>query len=216
MAINENLIISACAKLPLIGNEDGLIPAFGLYLTQHYADFYNYSSYETINYLEKHQPDAVAQAEEGLREAGRVCAFYTLGGIMISQEWEAVVMPMIESDEDWVYGIVAVVNTFGWGKWKVEKLIPHDFLDISITNSYESEGWLKHYPLSNHSRCYLAQGGASGIMNLLYQGNIRQHPPLNQEYYESSFNSQLSFRTEEVECRTMGNKECRFITKRGL
>lgn len=214
MAINEDLIISACSQLPLVGNEDGLIPAFGLYLTQHYADFYNYSSFETINYLEKHQPDTVAKAEEGLREAGRICAFYTFGGIMLSQEWEAVVMPMIESNEDWVYGIVAIVNTFGWGKWKVEKLIPGELLDISITNSYESEGWLKHYPLSKKSRCYLAQGGCSGIMNLLYQGNVRSSPALNQAYFQSSFHHQSSFITQEIECRTMGDKVCRFITKR--
>lgn len=214
MAIDENFIVANCQKLPLNGNEDGLIPAFGLYLTRHYADFYNYSSFEAIHYLETHQPDIAPQAKAKLIEAGMLCAFYTFGGIMLSQEWEAVVMPQIETEDDWVAGIVAVVNSFGWGKWKIEKLIGGEFLDISITNSYESEGWLKRYSLSNYPRCYLVQGGCAGIMNLLYHGDMRRRPALNQEYFQKIFHTPGSFRCEEVECRTVGDTQCRFITTR--
>jgi len=214
MAIDEKVVVSACSQLPLMGNEDGLIPAFGLYLSRHYADFYNTSSFETVQYIEQHQPGAIEQAEAGLVEAGMLCAFYTFGGIMLSQEWEAVVMPMVDSDDDWVSGIVGVVNSFGWGKWTIEEFVPGERLDISVTNSYESEGWLKRYPQSKRPRCYLVQGGCTGIMNLLYQGNIRQRPSLTSTYFEEIFNHPQSFRCEEVACRTMGNDTCRFVTTR--
>ena len=41
---------------------------------------------------------------------------------MMSQEWDAVVGPMLETREDWVRGIVGVINALGWGVWKVETL----------------------------------------------------------------------------------------------
>ena len=216
MAIDEKAVVAACSQLPLIGNEDGLIPAFGLYLTRHYADFYNHTSFEALRQVEQCRPEAILQTEVALIEAGMLCAFYTFGGIMLSQEWEAVVMPMIDSDDDWVYGIVAVVNSLGWGKWRVEQLIPGERLEISIPNSYESAGWLSRYPPSQRPRCYLVQGGCAGIMNLLYQGNIRQAPALTPDFFQEIFHSVGSFRCQELTCRTMGDDTCRFVTTRAL
>lgn len=219
MAIEEKAIVAACSQLPLAGNEDGLIPAFGLYLSRHYADFYNASSFETVRYIEAHEPAAITETETGLIEAGMLCAFYTFGGIMLSQEWEAVVMPMVDSDDDWVLGIIGVVNSFGWGKWTIEDFVPGERLEISIDNSYESAGWLARYSNNNQAksqrpRCYLVQGGCAGIMNLLYQGNIRQSPNLTADYFKEAFYNPNSFRCEEIACRTMGDESCRFITTR--
>ncbi|MEM6449588.1 MAG: hypothetical protein AAF703_04650 [Cyanobacteria bacterium P01_D01_bin.105] len=214
MAIDEKAVVSACNQLPLIGNEDGLIPAFGLYLSRHYADFYNLSSFEAVRQIEAQHPAILHQAEQGLVEAGMLCAFYTFGGIMLSQEWEAVVMPMVETVDDWVAGIVAVVNSFGWGKWVIEGFVPGERLEISIANSYESTGWLSRYENSSRPRCYLVKGGCAGIMNLLYQGDIRQRPNLTPEYFEKCFHSPDSFRCEELTCRTMGDDVCRFVTTR--
>lgn len=214
MAIDEKAVVAACSQLPLIGNEDGLIPAFGLYLSRHYADFYNLSSFAAVRQVEAQQPAALAKTEQSLVEAGMLCSFYTFGGIMLSQEWEAVVMPMVATDDDWVPGIVAVVNSLGWGKWTIEAFVPGERLEISIANSYESMGWLAHYETSTRPRCYLVQGGCAGIMNLLYQGNIRQRPSLTDDYFQQCFHSPGSFRCQEVSCRTMGDDLCRFIVTR--
>ncbi len=58
-------------------------------------------------------------AAELFIEAGHACAFNTFGGIMTSAEWDALVLPMLKTREDWVFGMVGCVNALGWGTWKV-------------------------------------------------------------------------------------------------
>jgi len=121
MAIEQRVITEAVAGLGFSGNEEGLIPAFGLYLTKHPADYYNRISYGLLGAFARENPELEEDAIALLTEAGHVCAFHTFGGIMSSVEWDAVVMPMIQSLEDWVYGMVAVVNAFGWGYYEIKQ-----------------------------------------------------------------------------------------------
>lgn len=215
MAIDEGAIVAACSQLPLIGNEDGLIPAYNLYLTRHYADYYNTISYETVRRLESAHAEGLGEAERNLTEAGHVCAFNTFGGIMMSPEWDAVVRPMIETREDWVRGIVAVVNSLGWGRWRITGLEPGARLELAIDNSYESTGWLARYARSTRPRCYLAAGGCAGIMNLVYHADITGRPALTPAFFREIFHERPgSFRATEVECRTTGAPACRFVTAR--
>jgi len=213
MAINERKIIEAVAGLGITGNDEGLIPAFGLYLTQHMADYYNRISFATARRLER-TPELVDDARTLLVEAGHGCAFNTFGGIMRSAEWDAVVRPMLETREDWIYGMAAVVNAFGWGRWAVRDLVPNQRLVVSIDESYEAEGWLRDYPKSDRPRCYLANGGVAGLMNLLYVGDITTGPDLNDAYYKQLFRGNDRFTSTEILCRTKGDPMCLFIAQR--
>lgn len=206
MAIDEDAIVAAVSGLGIAGNDEGLIPAFGLYLTRHMADYYNRLSFATARALERS-----GLAEDGrllLVEAGHVCAFNTFGGIMKSAEWEAVVKPMITCREDWVFGMVAVVNAFGWGRWRVVSLEPGRSLTVQISGSYEAEGYVRDYGQSDRPRCYLASGGVAGLMNLLYVGDITQGPELDEAYYLSLFRKSDSFVAEEVSCLSKGDPVC--------
>ncbi|NQZ20173.1 MAG: hypothetical protein HRT44_13090, partial [Bdellovibrionales bacterium] len=93
IAIEENNvdydgILNAVAGLPLMGNEEGLIPAFGVVLTRH-ANYYNRISFEFIKAMEKQFGEQGRDAAEPLLiEAGHQCAFNTFGGIMTSAEWD--------------------------------------------------------------------------------------------------------------------------------
>ena len=159
--------------------------------------------------------EAFRGAREALIEAGHVCAFNTFGGVMISQEWDAVVGPMLESREDWVHGIVGVINAFGWGVWRVETLEPNQRLRIGIDNSYESAGYLDAYGESRvGATCLLATGGVAGIMNLLYHGDIVSRPALTTEYYDELFHADDGFSARELECRALGAERCVFEASR--
>ena len=151
MAIDERAIIQAVSGLGIAGDDEGMIPAFGLYLTRHMADYYNRISYAAARKMAGTGLEADARAL--LVEAGHVCAFNTFGAIMKSAEWEAVVKPMIESREDWVRGMVAIVNAFGWGRWSVLELVPGEKLHIKVEDSYEAVGWNRDYPQSDVPRC---------------------------------------------------------------
>lgn len=212
MAIDERAVVAAVSGLGIMGNDEGLIPAFGLYLTRHLADFYNRISYATAHRLE--QGEVAEDGKELLIEAGHVCAFNTFGGVMKSAEWDAVVRPMIETREDWVRGMVAVVNAFGWGRWEVSSLDPGASLGIRIHDSYEASGYLRDYGRSKVSRCYLATGGVAGLMNLVYVGDITQGPVLDEDYYVKLFQGGERFVAEETKCVARGDAACELVAKR--
>ncbi len=214
MAIDEQMVIEAVSGLGIRGNEEGLIPAFGLYLTKHTSDYYNRISFATARRLEKQ-----GLADDGrllLVEAGHACAFNTFGGVMVSPEWDAVVRPMIESREDWIRGMVAVVNAFGWGRWRVAQLVPDESLTVTIQDSYEAVGWLRDYPRSDTPRCYLASGGVAGLMNLLYVGDITASPPpgLNEAYYAKLFREGDHYVAQETKCIARGDSHCEVTARR--
>ena len=69
MAINESAVVAAVSGLGIAGNEEGLIPAFGLYLTRHMADYYNRISLATARRIER-TPELADDARDLLVEAG--------------------------------------------------------------------------------------------------------------------------------------------------
>ena len=76
--------------MPLPVNGEGLIPAFGVYVTRMYADYYNRISFAfEREMVALGGREGVAAAASLLVEAGHVCAFHTMGGVMISPEWDA-------------------------------------------------------------------------------------------------------------------------------
>lgn len=212
--INEDLIVITLAGMPLQGDEEGLIPAFGVYLTRMYADYYNKISYR----FEKEITKAMGTHEiatEMLVEAGHICAFNTFGGIMKSAEWKALILPMIENREDWVHGIVAVVNALGWGIWRVEELVPYEKLVIRAYNDYESVGYLRWFGKAEHPINYLMTGGCAGLMNLIYLGDITQDPELNKEYYYKLFKDKDCFVGKQTKCLAMGDEYSEVVVTRG-
>ena len=214
-SVDEAAIVTACGGLPLNGTIEGKIDAFGVSLTRHYANYYNLLGYRFDQQMEAVAGPAAAIAVRLLLvEAGQVCAFNTFGGIMESAEWEGLIKPMIKTTEDWVYGMVSVVNALGWGRWSVASLTPGERLEVVIDGSYESNGYLAAFGTSTTPRCYLGTGGTSGLMNLIYHADIMSRPALTPALYEKTFNDGRFFVAREVECRTMGAKACRFVAER--
>src|SRR5215467_3423600 len=120
--VDEGAVLAALATLKFEGDGDGLIPRFGVYLTHHYGNYYNYASYEFLRRVAAKSPELTPMAEDCLVFAGHSCAFNTFGGIMKSAEWGAVIGPMIREKRDWVFGITACINALEWGRWTVVDL----------------------------------------------------------------------------------------------
>jgi hypothetical protein len=214
-SINEAAIVQACGGLPLGGDAEGNVHAFGVSLTRQYANYYNLLSYRFDRAMSEAAGEAAAEAARLLLvEAGRICAFHTFGGIMESAEWEALIKPQCRTREDWVYGMVAVVNALGWGRWSVAELIPGERLELVVDGSYESNGYLAAFGHSDTPRCYLANGGAAGLMNLLYTADVTKRPDLTPEFYAETFQKPGYFVGEEVACRTQGAPACRFVASK--
>lgn len=207
-------IIQALGSLPLAGNEEGLIPAFGVYLTRHYANYYNRISYEFERRLAAAHPALLAPARMALIEAGHICAFHTFGGIGVSAEWDGLIRPQCRDRADWFHGLVACVNALGWGCWRTVELVPGELAVVDVYGSYESNGRLAMYGETTAGSCFLHNGGVAGLMNLLWVGDLTQRPTLDATYYASIYGQPDAFVAEEVRCRSKGDDRCTIVARR--
>ena len=94
MAIDRKKIIEQMSKVSVIGNEEGMIPAFGVYVQQLPADFWNGFARRIVNSVPEDLADV---AENLLVNAALECGYHTGYGIITSDEWNQVVGPMIEN-----------------------------------------------------------------------------------------------------------------------
>lgn len=230
-SVDENAIIQTLSQITFAGNQYGLIPAFGVQLTRHYADYYNLISFR----FEQQLTQALAQrpsltdllvydypalfyyrqyidltglslSRTLLIEAGHICGFNTMGGIMSSEAWDQMIMPMIKTREDWLHGIIAVINTLGWGVWRISELVPNEQLVVRVWHPYESLGYLRWFGMADHPIDYLVQGVAASLMNLVYEGDITERPALTPQYYQQINRSPTSFWAEQSACVAMGDE----------
>jgi len=240
--IDEEAIIESVASLPLQGDDKGLISAFGVGLTRHYADYYNLVSYRFENALahalatHKHLGEMLwfeystlffykakfgdiqgkTLAQTLLIEAGHICGFQTMGGIMRSDPWYQLVVPQLHCKEDWLAGIIACINALGWGIWRIIEVVPNERLVLRAWYPYESLGYLRILKgeKSDHPIDFLMAGVASAIMNLLYNIDITTKPELTLKSYYQTNRSKGGFWAKQTSCMAMGDPYSEVIVER--
>jgi hypothetical protein len=164
--IDGEKIVRALVGMPIHGDAEGLIPAFGVYLANTPADFYNLVC---IRFIDEMSAKGLGKnAQRLLISDAETCAMNTFRGIMSSPEWDGLVAPMIKDTPDKLYGIVAVSNALGWGNWYVTSHDQGDALRIESVNGYEALGYRELRGTSKVAKCYMLRGVAAGIMALIY------------------------------------------------
>ncbi len=193
--IDDQAIIDAVVGLPIRGGDDGLIPAFGVYLANTPADVYNEIAIEFVETMtERGQRKAACRL---LTEAAESCAMNTFRGIMDSAEWDALVKPMVQEESDKLFALVALSNAFGWGNWRVTEHEPAESLEIVSFNGYEALGFLENRGAAKDSQCWMLQGVSAGVMELVYA--------------EGSFAERFgTYLADEHECIAKGHTTCSF------
>ncbi len=196
MAIEAERILKAVVEGSRIRDEKGISPIFGVYMNFFYTDFYNDISFGLTKKLghEREQEAAIL-----LIQAAQQCAYATFQGIRSSREWEEIVDPMIEVEEDQIYGFAAIAWALGWGDLNVKELVPGERMVLEVKGWYEAQGYLQHV-LSNSGKCYGIRGVAGAFMDLLY----------GEDYPNGCF----TFLADEPLCQAKGDPYCEFITQK--
>ena len=205
--VNTDAVGAFFRDNPPQAGEDGLIKAFGVYLTYLPANYYNKISYR----FEKILDDAggiEGLAKPLLVEAGHICGFSTFGGIMTSETWKENVGPALKTKEDWVYAMVSAINTFGWGYWQILEVDPGKKLRVKVLNSVEGIGFHSEFGEASETKCFMAEGTASAVMNLIYLGGLESNPVFDDDFYYTLFSSKDSFVAEETLCAAKGDDYC--------
>ncbi|MBX3225824.1 MAG: hypothetical protein KIT84_30395 [Labilithrix sp.] len=193
--IDAQRIVRALVEMPIHGNTEGLIPAFGVYLASTPADFYNRISIDFVAEMAK--VGLGRNARKLLVYDAETCGMNTFRGIMSSPEWEGLVGPMIREYDDNLFGIVAVSNALGWGNWHVTAHRSGVTARIESFNGYEALGYLGYRGEASEPQCMMLTGVAAGIMELVYsKGSIADR-----------FGT---FASAEHECISCGEESCVF------
>ena len=214
--VDEAKIVAVLQEMALQGGaETGLIEAFGAVLTNHFADYYNRISYESYFALcEAGIPEE--DSKEMFIQAGHICAFNTFGRIMQSPEWYSLVVPMCANKEDWLHGMIAILNGLGWGIYRIEKIVAEDEFIVRVYNSYEGVGYRRMYSKTDDRNIsFLAMGAVIGLVHLLWKVDIRNKPELTQEFYVEQFNHpDNSYMIEQTHAIAAGDEYDRFVVSK--
>jgi predicted hydrocarbon binding protein len=164
--VDADKIVQALVEMPIHGNSEGLIPAFGVYLASTPADYYNRICLDFVAAMG--EAGLASTAQKLLVYDAETCGMNTFRGIMSSPEWDGLVGPMIREPSDNLFGIVAVSNALGWGNWHVTQHDSPASAKLESLNGYEALGCLEHRGPAKAPQCYMLTGVAAGIMELVY------------------------------------------------
>lgn len=196
--IDKEAIVKAVMGLPLAGNDEGLIPAFNVYLGLMPQDVYNLMCIRFVEEMAK--ANLRDLAINLLIEDAENCALNTFNGILNSDEWAGLIAPMVKDQRDQIFGLVAVANALGWGRISVLKHSDEKELILTSTNGYEAIGYLEINKINEFSKCYMLTGIASGLMALIYEkGEIEDRSG--------------SYAASENECLCKGDDHCRIVSR---
>lgn len=164
MAIDRKRIIDDLSQIEVVGNEEGLIPAFGVFVNQLPASFWN-SFAERLT--RKVPADLMEAAEFLLVNAAHECGYHTGYGIITSEEWKAAVAPMVEKvPEDVLHGAFAVFTAWGWGETEIVELDPGERMVVRAYDYYESD--VVEHGASAKLSAYMICGVSAAFMDLAY------------------------------------------------
>jgi len=166
MAIDRKRIIESLSRVKVAGNEEGLIPAFGVFVNQLPAGFWNSFAERLVWQVNDELRDA---AEALLVNAAHECGYHTGYGIITSDEWRAVVEPMIEqAPEDVLHGAFAVLAAWGWAKAEIVELAPNERILVRAYNYYEAD--VVRHGVRRYPCAYMLRGISAAFMDLAYGG----------------------------------------------
>lgn len=167
MAIDRKRIIEDMSKIELVGNADGLIDACNVLVNQLPAAFWNGFA---ERFSRQCDPDMLEVAEMLLVNAAHECGYHTGYGIITSEEWKAVVAPMIENAPvDILHGAYAVFTAWGWAKSEIIELVPGERMVVRAYDYYESD--IMSFGASTKLSAYMIRGVSAAFMDLGYGGD---------------------------------------------
>lgn len=194
------------------GDSRGLVEAFGVLVTQQFANYYNHCTSRSLDIIQSEKPEAIEVARELFRECGHQCGFHTFGGILSSPEWEALVGPLTGDPMEIITGSLAISRALGFGHWSLESYEPNKSLIFRSPATYESVYRKAAYPLGDSGCCYLYQGATLSVMQLAHRLNWNEKPVLSNNLY-LELRQGVPWTVDESHCVAKGNAMCRVVVQ---
>lgn len=163
MAIDREKIITTVSKIPFTPNENGLITAFGTSMQQLPTTFWHHLTWQLLN----HNTTDLDKLEKSLIKMAHESTYYTGYHLIISNEWNHLIAPMVEKHpEDVVKAMLAVFAAWGFGNLELIELDAFKKMVIQATHYHESE--ITQLGTINRPCAYMIRGVCAALMDLAY------------------------------------------------
>lgn len=166
--INREGIIEMITAGENQANEQGLIPAMGVYLQTLPTELWNNFLYRMINAV---KPELFRSLEILFSNAASECSYHTLGALVKTPEiWNAIRQFTDGSEEADIHALFAVISGLGMGDIHVTEFIPGEKLVVKAYRYYEGEELdFGQYP----KPCsFTYQGAFASVMDAIYGVNL--------------------------------------------
>ena len=182
--------------MQVAGDEHGMIPAFGVFVQQMPAAFWNLFAQRLVESV----PEELSEeAEYLLVKCGHDCGYHTGHGIISSDIWNEVVGPMIKKvPEDVLHGAFAVFTAWGWGMTEIVELIPNEKMVVRAYNYYEAD------VKTLRPSAYMIRGVCGAFMDLAYGG----------EYDSTGQTNMMTFTCKQTKGLEVGDEYGEFVVTR--
>jgi hypothetical protein len=160
MTVMRDTVVKSLAKLNVQGDENGLIPEYDVLVNLLPVNLLNTFS-ERMMAAAPAEKKAVV--EDGLVRAAYECGYHTGCGIITSDIFNDVVLPMVtEGEKDILRGAYAAFTAWGWAKSGIVQLKEGEKMVIRANDYYEAEGQ------GEGLRAYMIRGLCQAFFELTY------------------------------------------------
>lgn len=162
MTVQRDAVVKQLADVRPLGNEEGLIPQFGVLINNLPAQFWNLF---TVRLMAAAEGARKADMEQALTDCAHQCGYNTGFGIVNSNEFQSVVGPMVtEGAKDVLRGAYAVFTAWGWAKSGIVQIKEGERMVVRAFDYYEADekpGFLMGYMIRGVSAAFfdIAYGG---------------------------------------------------------
>lgn len=160
MTVMRDTVVKSLAKINIQGDENGLIPEYDVLVNLLPASLLNTFS-ERI--MAAAPPDKKSKVADGLVRAAYECGYHTGCGIITSDVFNDVVLPMVtEGEKDILRGAFAAFTAWGWAKSGIVQLKEGERMVIRANDYYEADSG------GEGLRAYMLRGLCQAFFDLTY------------------------------------------------
>ncbi len=160
MTVMRDTVVKSLAKINVQSDENGLIPEYEVLVNLLPVALLNKFS-EKI--MDAAPPERKSQVEEGLVRAAYECGYHTGCGVITSEIFNDVVIPMVTDGEiDILRGAYAAFTAWGWAKAGIVQIKEGEKMVVRAFDYYEADS------NGDGLRAYMLRGLSQAFFDLAY------------------------------------------------
>lgn len=160
MTVMRDTVVKSLAKIQIQSDENGLIPEYEVLVNLLPVSLLNKFSERIMNAA---PPEKKDQVEAGLVRAAYECGYHTGCGIITSDIFSDVVIPMVTDGEiDVLRGAYAAFTAWGWAKAGIVQVKEGEKMVVRAFDYYEADEG------GNGLRAYMLRGLSQAFFELAY------------------------------------------------